>query len=83
MTIDLDRAIELYKLKLEADAKKLIKSFDENPDVQILDGRWGPFLKIGKNNYKLPKTAIPEELTLEECLSIAESQGTTKKRGKK
>lgn len=83
MTIDLDRALELYKLKLEADAKKLIKTFDENPDVQILDGRWGPFLKIGKNNYKLPKTAVPAELTLEECLSIAESQGTTKKRGKK
>lgn len=82
MTIDLNRAIELIEAKKEEDAKKVIKSFDENPEVTLLNGRWGPFLKIGKNNYKLPKGTVAEDLTLEECLTIAQNQPTAK-RGKK
>jgi DNA topoisomerase-1 len=74
MEVNLLRAIELIQLKREEDAKKLIKSFPENQDVQLLNGRWGPYLKIGKNNFKLPKDAEPEKLTLEECLSIADNQ---------
>ena len=74
MEVNLHRAIELIKMKREEDAKKLIKSFPENEDVQLLNGRWGPYLKIGKKNFKLPKEAEPEKLTLEECLHIAENQ---------
>ena len=82
LSMDLDRAVELDTLKLEEAAKALIKTFEENPDVQLLNGRYGAYLKIGKNNYKLPKDAQPEILTLEECLEIAANQGTktTKKR---
>ena len=90
MEVNLDRAIELIKLKREEDAKKLIKTFPENEDVQLLNGRWGPYMKIGKKNFKLPKDAEPEKLTLEECLEIAENQPkkktkrkTTKKKAKK
>lgn len=83
MTITLERAKELILQKREDDAKKVIKTFDEDPDVQLLNGRWGPFLKIGKNNYKLPKGVEAADLSLEECLEIAEKQGTTKRRGKK
>ncbi len=74
MQINLERAIELIQLKREEDAKKLIKTFDEDATMQILNGRWGPYLKIGKNNFKLPKDVKAEELTYEECLHIAENQ---------
>jgi len=87
MTVTQERAIELILEKRSADANKLIKAFPENKDVQLLNGRYGAYLKIGKDNFKLPKTAKPEELTLEECLQIAESQAGAKKgtarRGKK
>ena len=71
-TIDEARAIELIEAKRKADAEKFIKSFDENPDVQILNGRWGPYIKVGKKNVKIPKDKEPAELTLAECLELAE-----------
>jgi DNA topoisomerase-1 len=71
MTIEVDRAVEIILAKRKADSEKLIKKFDENPDVQILNGRWGPYLAIQKNNYKLPKDRVPADLSLEECYQIA------------
>ncbi len=79
MTIELEKAIELIDAKRIADANKLIKAFDEREDVQLLNGRYGAYLKIGKDNFKLPKGTVPESLTLEECLAIAENQPTKKK----
>ncbi|MFN8367913.1 MAG: type I DNA topoisomerase [Candidatus Kapaibacterium sp.] len=70
-TIDQARAIELVEKKRQAEIERNIKLFPENPDVKILKGRWGPFLAIGKNNYKLPKGTDPKELSLEDCLQIA------------
>jgi DNA topoisomerase-1 len=78
ISISLERALELYSEKQTAAANNLIKSFDEQEDVQLLNGRYGAYLKIGKNNFKLPKDKKPEELTLAECLEIAEKQGTKK-----
>lgn len=78
MTVDLDRAIELILEKREADANKMIKVFKENDEVQLLNGRWGPYLKIGKNNFKLPKDVDPAKLTLEECIHISENQPAKK-----
>ncbi len=83
MTISLERAEELILQKREDDAKKVIKTFEEDPEVQLLNGRWGPFLKIGKNNYKLPKDVEAADLSLEQCREIASKQGTTKRKGKK
>lgn len=74
MEVNLARAIELIELKKEEDAKKMIKVFEEDETVQLLNGRWGPYLKIGKNNFKLPKDVEPEKLTLEECKEIANNQ---------
>lgn len=79
MDITLERAIELIKEKREADAKKVIKLFPENEEVQLLNGRWGPYLKIGKKNFKLPKDCEPEKLTLEECITISENQPTKRR----
>jgi DNA topoisomerase-1 len=78
MTVDLDRAIEIIQAKRQADIDKIIKQFPENPDVQLLNGRWGPFLKIGKDNFKLPKDIEIEKLTLEECITISENQPVSK-----
>ena len=70
-TVTPARAIELIQAKREADANKTIKLFDENPDIQILNGRFGPYIKAGKKNVKIPKGKVPAELTLEECVTLA------------
>ena len=68
-----EKAIELIQAKRISDANKLIKRFDENPDVQVLNGRFGPYIKAGKKNVKIPKGKEPKELTLQECLTLAEN----------
>lgn len=80
MTVTLERALELIEVKLKEDANKVIKIFPENEDVQLLNGRYGAYLKIGRNNFRLPKDKEASELTLEECLEIAESQAGKKKK---
>jgi DNA topoisomerase-1 len=82
ISISFDRAVELYLKKQEDDANKMIKVFAERPEVQLLNGRYGAYLKIGKDNFKLPKDAQPELLTLDECLQIAESQDSKPKKKK-
>ncbi|MCO5260880.1 MAG: type I DNA topoisomerase [Crocinitomicaceae bacterium] len=85
MTITYDRAVEILKAKLESDANKVIKTFSEDDTMQLLNGRFGAYLKIGKNNFKLPKGVEPENLTYEECIEISKNQKAsgTKARGKK
>ncbi|MFQ5714480.1 MAG: topoisomerase C-terminal repeat-containing protein, partial [Candidatus Scalinduaceae bacterium] len=80
-TIEQDRAIELIETKRKADAEKFIKSFGENPDVQVLNGRYGPYIKVGKKNVRIPKGKEPKDLTLEECLDLAEKAPKKKGRG--
>ena len=82
LSITEEEAIQLIKDKREADAKKHIKSFDENPEIQILNGRWGPYIKFGKNNFKIPKDKEAEELTYAETIEIIENQPDTKKKGR-
>jgi DNA topoisomerase-1 len=72
-SITLERCIELIKNKREAEANRIIKTFDENPDIQILNGRFGAYIKAGDKNVKIPKGKNPAELTLEECLALAEA----------
>mgnify|MGYP000339035216 CR=1 FL=1 len=83
MSIELDKAIELVLRKREEDAAKIIKLFPEDDSFQLLNGRWGPYLKIGKKNFKLPKDCEPEKLTLEECVHISENQPTKKRAPRK
>ncbi len=73
MTIQLDRAIVLIEEKIEADKNKFINEWDhDNVKVQVLNGRYGPYIKIGKKNHRIPKGTDPKGLTLEDCLAIAE-----------
>jgi len=80
-TIGLERAIELIKKKREAEANKIVKKFSD--DVQILKGRWGPYLKIHGNNVRLPKDVAPENLTLEDCEQLLEQHKAKPKKKKK
>ena len=81
-SIDLNDAIEVIEAKRKADAEKLIKVFEENPDYQILNGRWGPYLKAGKKNIRLPKDREPDSFTLEECIELAENPPEPRKKGR-
>ncbi|WKN30463.1 type I DNA topoisomerase [Porifericola rhodea] len=83
LSVDLERATELILAKRKAEAEKYIKVFDENEDVQVLKGRYGPYIKVGKKNVKIPKDKEPSELTLEECLELAEKAPEKKGRATK
>jgi DNA topoisomerase-1 len=81
MTIELVRAIELIEAKKIADANRIVKKFEEDPDTEILNGRWGPYIKSGKKNYKLPKDLEdPSKLSLDEVKHIMENQPAKGKR---
>ena len=69
-TVTLDSAIEIIEAKREADRNKTIKTFDKEPELQVLNGRWGPYISYKKGNYKIPKKQDPTQLTLDDCLKI-------------
>ncbi len=70
--ISIDRAIELIETKRIADANKLIKAFPEDETIKILNGRWGPYIGVGKDNFKIPKSENIQELTFEKVMAIIE-----------
>ena len=84
-SVTLERAIELIEAKREKDRKAVIKIFDEEPELKVLNGRWGPYITFKKKNYKIPKKVKAEELTLEDCLKIIKESPEPKSRrsGKK
>lgn len=69
-TIEIDRATELIEAKRKAERERVIKTFAERPDMQLLNGRWGPYLVADGKNFKLPKGAEPAKMTLEDCLAV-------------
>ncbi len=73
--LSLEEAIMLIESKRTADAQKVVKTFDENPDARILNGRYGIYIAYKGKNYKIPKTVEnPAELTLDQVMSIIESE---------
>ena len=83
--ITLQEAIELIEEKRRKDAASLLKSFPEDPDIAIRDGRWGAYIKAGKKNYKLTKEqkADPTKLTYAEVVAIiVEQDKETPKKGR-
>jgi DNA topoisomerase-1 len=77
------QAIEIIIDKRKKDAEKLIKVFDENPDVKILNGRWGPYIEFGKQNIKIPKGKDPQTLTFDEIKELASAAEKEPKKGGK
>ena len=78
-TITAERAIELIEEKRLKDANKLIKVFAEDENLKLLNGRWGPYLAYGKDNYKLPKGSDATILTFEECIKLVKIPSATSK----
>jgi DNA topoisomerase-1 len=75
-TITIERALEVINEKTEDEKKKVIKDFG---DIQVLNGRYGPYITREKQNYRLPKGTDAEKLTKDECLRIIEKSNKTKK----
>jgi DNA topoisomerase-1 len=65
-TITLERALELIKEKEAADANRIIRQFEDS-DIQVLKGRYGPYITNGKKNARIPKDTDPASLSLEVC----------------
>ncbi|HNS29905.1 MAG TPA: topoisomerase C-terminal repeat-containing protein, partial [Tenuifilaceae bacterium] len=76
LSITLERAIELIEEGRQKDKNKTIKVFEEQPDLQILNGRWGPYVKFNKENYKIPKGTDPSMLSYDECLKLIAEQSS-------
>jgi len=69
-TITLEESIELIKNKRKKDEEKHIKTFDSEPELEVLNGRFGPYIAYKGSNYRLAKTIDPKALTVEECMKI-------------
>jgi DNA topoisomerase-1 len=81
-TITLERALELIAEKKIADANRLIRDFPE-AGIQVLNGRYGPYITNKAKNAKIPKDKVPAELTLEECQALLAAAPERRGRGMK
>ena len=79
--ITLVQAVDLIKTQRENEAKKVIKAFDEEPDLKVMNGRYGPYIVYKKQNVKIPKGKDAENLTLEECREIVADESNVSKGG--
>jgi len=77
-TIEGPRGVEVILARRQKIAENTIKTFDEDPSVKILKGRWGPYIVVGKQNVRIPKGTEPTTLTLEDCLQLASQQAPQK-----
>ncbi|TAJ13552.1 type I DNA topoisomerase [Marinilabiliaceae bacterium JC017] len=82
LTIDLETAIIRIEDKRKADREKIIKVFEE-AELQILNGRWGPYIAYDGGNYRIPKTVEADKLSLEDCMELVKKGKSTKKTTKK
>ena len=70
--VEYDRAVEIINEKRQKDLDNIIRTFDQDPDIQVLNGRFGPYIAYKKSNYKIPKGTDPSTLTYEQCMAIVE-----------
>ncbi len=80
-TIELSHAIQLIETKREKEQKAVIREFDEEPELKVLNGRWGPYISYKKKNYKIPKKMKAEDLSLEECKKLISQSPDPKAKG--
>ena len=79
LSISPESAIQIIEEKREKDKHNVIRVFDEEPDIRILKGRFGPYIAFGKKNYKIPRGTEPGEINLEEAKKIIEAGTSGKK----
>ena len=78
MTIEQDRAIQIITEKRLADLMRVIREFDEEPDLKVLNGRFGPYISFKKKNFKIPKSQDPAALSLDDCKALIAKSSTEK-----
>ncbi|MEO7431479.1 MAG: topoisomerase C-terminal repeat-containing protein, partial [Dokdonella sp.] len=78
-TIEFDRAVELIRAKAEAAANRIIKDFGNG--IQVLNGRYGPYITDGEKNARIPKEQEPKELTEAQCVELIAAAPNRPKRG--
>ncbi|MDR2037942.1 MAG: type I DNA topoisomerase [Bacteroidales bacterium] len=88
LSVTQERAIEIIEAKREADRNKIIKTFEQDPELQVLNGRWGPYISYKKENYKISKKQDPAALTFDDCMKIIKEgadkpKKNTRKKAKK
>ena len=76
MSVTLQEAIKLIIEKRQAEVERHLRKFEEEPELEVLNGRYGPYIAYKGNNYRLPKTLAEraKELTLEECMTVVKEQ---------
>ncbi|MBE6307646.1 MAG: type I DNA topoisomerase [Bacteroidales bacterium] len=81
--ITLEEAIEAIKQKRQDDNNRLIKHYDEDAELEVLNGRYGPYIAYKKKNYKLPKGTDAQSLSYTDCMRIIESADKDTTAGKR
>ncbi len=82
-SITIDEAAELIKEKRVSEAKKVLMTFDEEPELQVMNGRYGAYIVYKKQNFKIPKKYDSAKLTLEDCRAIVNDEANASKGGKR
>ena len=83
LTLTLEHAIELIESKRKAEEERHLKKFDEDPKLEVLNGRYGPYIVYDGKNYRIPRDLHPKaaELSYEQCMDIVNNPPAPKKRG--
>lgn len=74
LEVTLDQAEELILEKRAKEAQRHIKNFEEEPELEILNGRYGPYIAYKGSNYKIPKDIVPQDLNLKSCMDLIKLQ---------
>jgi DNA topoisomerase-1 len=80
-TVTLERALECIRAKREADANRIIRDFGVQ-SIQVLNGRYGPYISNGEKNARIPKDRDPRTLSFEECCALLEAAPNRPQRGR-
>lgn len=83
LTIDLTRAIEIIEEGRLKEKNRIIKTFTEDPELSVLNGRWGPYISKARSNYKIPKGVNASQLSYSDCLKIIAEAEAKESSGKK
>jgi DNA topoisomerase-1 len=78
--LDYERAVDIINEKREKDLNNILRTFDEDPDLRVLDGRYGPYISYKKSNFKLPKGTDLSSLTYQQCMALVEDPKNTPKK---
>ena len=78
MTVTKDEGVDIILAKRKKDAERMISTFEEDESLSVQNGRWGPFIKFGKKNYKIPKDQDAKSLSYEDCMARINEQDKSK-----